>query len=133
MTQYDDDDDVSGELSGQSLNPADFADGRSHTFRITRVDKKTFDARNGRAAEERRVLTFSNGRILSLNRTNLKLMAKWFGVRPSAWVGQYVTVYRDESVSFAGQLTGGWRLRKPSKQDLAPTQPDADAGSDVPF
>ena len=57
-------------------------------------------------------------RSLGLNKTNLRLLAKWYGTKASAWVGKTVTVYRDESIQFAGRLVGGWRLRKPQAHDL---------------
>ena len=127
-----DDDDVSAELAGQSLNKADFADGVSIRFRIAGVEKKTFDGKNGKEPETRRVLTLDpGGKRLSLNTTNLKLMAKWFGPKPRNWTGKDVAVYRDESVSFGGQLVGGWRLRRPSRHDLAATTDDEEAA--VPF
>jgi hypothetical protein len=110
-----DDDDVSAELSGAALSKADFDGGQTHVFTIARVDKKEFEAKNGRPAETRRVLTFDGGKVLTLNRVNLSLLAKWFGPRPSKWVGHLIEVYRDESVMFGGQLTGGWRLRRPGK------------------
>ena len=55
------------------------------------------------------------------------MLAKWFGPKTRNWIGKEVAVYRDESVSFGGQLVGGWRPRKPSKHDLAATTDDEDA------
>jgi hypothetical protein len=127
-TTQTDDDDVSAELAGQALNSADFEGGLSIRFRIAGVDKKTFEAKNGKPADTRRVLVLDpGGKQMSLNKTNLRLLVKWFGSKTRDWLGKEVAVYRDESVSFAGQLVGGWRLRKPSKHDLAATTDDEDA------
>ena len=130
------DDDVSSDLTGQFLKQADFDDGNGLTFRIARVEKTHFDAKNGRPAEDKWVVTFYGDRCLGLNKTNLALLAKWFGKHHRAWTGKAVTVYRDESVSFGGRLVGGLRLRRPSKQELAELSAEgamSDAEDSVPF
>src|SRR5262245_48555253 len=112
------DDDVTADLGGgQFLGQSDFKSGTGITFRIARAHRQTFEAKNNWPAEPKWVLTFEGDRRLSLNRTNLRLMAKWFGTRPSAWIGQRITVYVDESVSFGGRLVGGLRIRKPLPSD----------------
>jgi hypothetical protein len=120
MTSELDTDDVSSDLSGQFLRQADFEDGRGKVFTIARVEKTRFEAKNGRPEEKKWVLTFDDDRSLSLNRTNLALLAKYFGKHSSKWVGQTIAVYRDESVSFGGRLVGGLRVRRASPHDLAP-------------
>lgn len=119
-------DDVSGDLSGSFLKQSDFSEGEQARFTIRRVEKQHFEAKNNRPASDKWVVTFDGDpeRLLGLNKTNLALCAKWFGKRPSAWVGQQVVVYRDESVSFAGQLVGGLRVRKPSPREVAASVPD---------
>ena len=117
--QDPDDDDVSGDLSGSFLTQADFAETPAITFRIAdAIGKKVFEAKNGRPEEEKRVLTFTDERRLSLNKTNLRLCAKWFGTKARAWADQVIVVYLDESVSFGGRLTGGLRVRKPTPDEL---------------
>ena len=115
-TQYDDD--VSSDLTGSFLKQSDFDRDAAITFTITRVEKAHFDAKNGRPAEDRWVVHFDNDRQLGLNKTNLSLLAKWFGKKPSVWVGKRITVYKDESISFGGRLVGGLRVRRPSAQDV---------------
>jgi hypothetical protein len=117
-TQYTDNDDVSSDLGGAFLKQSDFDHDPAIAFTISRVEKVHFEAKNGRPAEDKWVVHFDGERALSLNKTNLTLLAKWFGKRPSAWKGQQVTVYRDESISFGGRLVGGLRVRKPSSQDV---------------
>jgi hypothetical protein len=114
-----DDDDVSADLTGSFLKQSDFSDGEDALLTIASVEKQHFDAKNGRPAIDKWVLKFDNEKSLGLNKTNLGLMAKWFGKRASAWVGQRIVVYRDESVSFGGQLVGGLRVRKPSARETA--------------
>lgn len=112
------DDDVSADLTGQFLKKADFTDTPAIVFTIRRVEKRSFEAKNGRPAQDKWVLTFDGDRCMSLNKTNLQLLAKWWGKHARNWHGRQVTVYWDESVSFGGQLVGGMRLRKPSKGDV---------------
>jgi hypothetical protein len=123
------DDDVSADLGGQFLRQSDFADGAGITFTIVAVEKTSFEAKQNRPAESKWVLTFQGDRRFGLNKTNLSLMAKWFGKRSSAWVGKKITVYVDESVSFGGRLVGGLRVRKPSRDDTPAfmTELDTDA------
>jgi hypothetical protein len=113
-----DDDDVSGDLSSAFLKQSDFDRDQAIVFTILRVEKKQFEAKNGRPAESKWVVTFDGERCLSLNKTNLALLAKWFGKKAGAWKGKKITVYRDESISFGGRLVGGLRVRKPAPQDV---------------
>jgi len=119
-------DDVSADLSGSFLKQSDFEIDPAITFTIARVEKKTFEAKNGRPAEAKWVVTFEGDRCLGLNKTNLQLLAKWFGTRNSAWIGKRITVYRDESISFGGRLTGGLRVRRPAPQDVPAFVVDTD-------
>ena len=123
------DDDVSREVAGDFLDPADFKDGIRRRFTIAVVDKHIFEASNGRPEESKRKLVFNDDHCLSLNKTNLRLLAKWFGKKPSAWVGKDVSIYRDESVSFGGRMVGGWRLSKPSAHDPVGLADDNLSGS----
>ena len=134
------DDDVSADLSSSFLKQSDFETDPAITFTIARVEKKTFEAKNGRPAEAKWVVTFDGDRSLGLNKTNLQLLAKWFGKRAGAWTGKRITVYRDESIQFGGRLTGGLRVRKPQRHDAVgfvaeETTPDVatEADNDVPF
>jgi hypothetical protein len=112
------DDDVSADLgSSDFLKQADFTDGGGQVFTIARVEKRTFEARDGLPADSRWVVTFEGGRCLGLNKTNLRLLAKWFGKHARGWIGKDVAIYIDESVSYAGRLTGGLRVRKPTRDD----------------
>jgi len=113
-------DDVSGDLTGAFLRQADFANFSSQRFSIVRVEKKSFEAKNGRPAESKWVVTFDGDRCLSLNKTNLNLLARWFGPHTRDWIGKEIAVYRDESISFGGRLTGGLRVRRPSGHDETP-------------
>ena len=130
MTTPYDDDDVSADLGSQFLKQDD-VDSDGTLFSITRVEKMTFEAQGGRPPEKPKwVLTFEGGRCFGLNKTNLGLMAKWFGKKASAWVGKAIIVYRDESVQYAGRLTGGLRLRRPTRHDNKPLGQAVSAGSD---
>ena len=118
MTDYD----VTGDLSGTYLKRRDLEDGPL-MLTIASVDKVTFEARNGKPAESKWVLTFATDPIRKhgLNKTNLSLLAKGLGKRTGAWIGAEIEVYWDETVSFGGQLTGGIRVRvpKPAKRPTA--------------
>src|SRR5262245_18514339 len=108
MTDYD----VTADLSGTYLKKRDLEEGPLR-LTVASVDKVTFEARNGKPAQSRNVLTFATEpvRKLGLNTTNLSLMAKGLGGRTGPWIGQTIEVYWDDTVCFGGQLTGGVRVR----------------------
>jgi len=72
-----------------------------------------------------------------LNKTNLKLLAAMFGDDTDQWVGKEVEVYFDPSVSYAGQMVGGLRVRPsrpPQPRRRGNPAPVPDLGDDdVPF
>ena len=81
-----------------------------------------------------------------LNSTNAQLIAKIAkSEETDHWTGVKVVLYNDPSVSFAGKITGGIRVRAPrgkaAQQQNAPAPtkpvpiaaPAEDAGEDVPF
>jgi hypothetical protein len=91
---------------------------------------------------------------LILNKTNTRILAALFGPQSDGWTNQRIVAYNDPSVGYAGQLTGGVRLRavsaaKPaSVSSLTPEQlkeaaaayaratgagPVAEIESDIPF
>jgi hypothetical protein len=111
------DEDVTGDLSGVYLKRQDFANG-DLTFKVASVDKVTFEARNGKPAEQKWALTFASEpvRKFSLNKTNLALMAKGYGSKTGRWVGKSIELFLDESVNFGGQLIGGMRIRIPKRR-----------------
>jgi hypothetical protein len=125
MTEHNDD--VSGDLTGVYLKKQDLEDGPLSQH-IAAVDKVLFEAKGGKPAETKWVLTFTGEptRKLTLNKTNLSVLAKAFGKRTGPWVGQTVEIYLDESVMYAGQLTGGLRIRVPKRRRAHPTAADPD-------
>jgi hypothetical protein len=48
-----------------------------------------------------------------LNKTNLRILAAMLGDDTDGWIGKEVEVYHDPSISYAGQLVGGLRVRPP--------------------
>jgi hypothetical protein len=112
----DDDLDVSADLTGSFLKQADFSDDERVLFIITAVKKEHFAASNGRPEADQWVVTLSRtGREqrFGLNKTNLALLAKWYGKKATAWIGKPIIVWKDPTVTFGGRLVGGLRVAKP--------------------
>jgi len=66
---------------------------------------------------------------LLLNRTNMRIAASLYGPKTDNWLNQPICVYSDPTISFAGRLTGGVRLRMPQQAPArAATPPPAPAG-----
>jgi hypothetical protein len=122
--------DVSGDLAGTYLKKSDVEDAPL-TFTIKSVDRVLFEARAGRPAQQRVVLSFEGDplRRMSLNKTNLGICAKAWGKYTAAWIGRNVTVELDEGVTFAGQLVGGLRvkIRKLAPGGVQPVSVSGDA------
>ncbi|MSO29798.1 MAG: hypothetical protein EXQ48_02495 [Acidobacteria bacterium] len=126
------DHDVTGDLSGTYLKKRDVED-ESLMLTIASVDKVTFEARNGKPTESKWAVAFTGDPIrkLTLNKTNLSLLAKGFGKRTGNWIGQTVEVYFDETVSFGGELIGGIRVRVPKLSRRTTTAPAAELPADT--
>ena len=94
--------------------------------------------------EDKYVMYFSElDKGLVLNKTNINIAAKVTGEDDSDnWTGHSIILYFDETVSYAGSVVGGLRLRAPQKAPKAPTKPTPkktggsgmdDLMGDVPF
>ena len=91
--------------------------------------------------EEKWVCYFNNARKgLVLNQTNANLIAHIIGSEETSdWTGHSIQLYDDPSVSYAGKIVGGVRVR-PAQGNVAPIQPPVqqpvpnnDFDDDVPF
>lgn len=120
--------DVSGDLQGTFLSKKDFSD-EPQSFVISRVERVHFEARNGRSAQSRWCVIFDDERRLSLNKTNLTILARHFGANAALWRGRTISVERDDSISFGGQLVGGLRVRVPKTAPASVTPPAAEFDS----
>jgi len=71
-------------------------------------------AKEGADPEMKWVLHFTNlDKPLVLNTTNLQLIAKFLeSEETDNWEGKRIILYNDPSISFAGKLTGGIRVRE---------------------
>ena len=74
------------------------------------------------------ILGFGGGFLkpMVLNKTNTAILISLFGEDSNGWTGKTVQVYCDPSVSYAGKVTGGLRIRMAplaSVQPAAPQEP----------
>ena len=104
------------------------------TATITGIGKENL-AREGEPPEYKYILIFKECKPLVLNSTNGQLAAMALkSEETDDWIGKQVTMYNDRTVSFAGKLTGGVRIRPDAPQGAAPTQPVSDFDDkDIPF
>jgi len=66
----------------------------------------------GEMLEEKFALHFNGGfKPLLLNRTNIRILSALHGADTGGWIGKTVNVYNDPTVSYAGRMTGGVRIR----------------------
>ena len=81
--------------------------------------------------DDRIIIHFKdNEKSLVANKTNLQLMAVFFGSSDTDdWKGKQVVCYNDKTVMYAGQVVGGVRVRLPKGTE--PVSKEFD--DDVPF
>lgn len=87
--------------------------GKPQTFKINKVQRITSEFRN--ETKQRAVLTLvdRDGVVqlpLELNPTNRKTIIQLYGTKPSAWVGQFITLY-PTTTEMAGQTVDCIRVR----------------------
>ncbi len=106
--------------SGKSLK-ADDLKGRAHKLKISEVDTAKFD--NGMKL----VLKFEGKeKGLVLNKTNAKVVAKYYGKDTLGWVGKPIEIFPTET-EFNGSLVDCIRVRVEQVSD------DLNIDRDVPF
>jgi hypothetical protein len=90
-------------------------------------------------AELKFVIQFAEYKPMVLNATNVKRLFKALGPETEDWIGRQMILFVDENVEYAGNVTGGLRLKalppasRPSRR-VAVTGPSGDSfENDVPF
>ncbi len=113
-------------IKREDLGPKDAA-----LVTFQRIEKKNV-AQQGQPPEYKGVAYFNEfEKGFVMNKTNLQLAADVFGSpNIDSWAGKKIVVYWDPSVAYAGKLTGGMRLRKPTGPAFAPPPAQDD---DIPF
>ena len=103
-TDYD-----AGEFAGGTfVTKQDVMAGPQH-FTIEGVSKATFEARNGRPAQEVLQLELGDERKFSLGaKTNIKILIKAYGRRTPDWIGKEIVLYHEPNVMFAGSFVGAF-------------------------
>lgn len=95
-------------------------------------------AAEGAPVEHKWCLTFrEEDKPLVLNSTNIQLCERICGSdNTDDWIGKRVVAYTDPTVSYAGKVTGGIRLRAPKPGAVPPPPPVVDeplTDDDIPF
>ena len=83
--------------------------------------------------DDRIIIHFKNNeKSLVANKTNLQLMAVFYGdTDTDAWIGKQVVLFNDKTVMYAGQVVGGIRVRLP--KGVNPVGQSEEFDDDVPF
>ncbi len=106
--------------SGKSLKAEDLK-GRAHKLKISEVETAKFD--NGMKL----VLKFDGKeKGLVLNKTNAKVVAKYYGKDTLGWVGKQIEIFPTET-EFNGSLVDCIRVR------VEPPATDGDFDDDIGF
>ena len=99
-------------------------------------------AKDGKPAENKYCLNFQGDvKPMVLNKVNGELIAMNLGTKDfDGWIGKQITLWHDPTVSFAGEMKGGIRVRyipnAPARTAPAQTQAPVDLSQpadDIPF
>ena len=112
-------------LGGDFIKKEDLQD-EDILVQIKNVEAAEFVDKQTAHIEKRLQLVLGIDKKLTLNSTNTKILVKRFGNDTNAWIGKTITLYYDESVSYAGRLTGGIRIRLPKARPVPVQAPEAD-------
>jgi hypothetical protein len=91
-------------------------------------------AEGARREESQLVLILDvNGeeRNLGLNKTNLRILISGFGDDVDTWIGKYIAVDFDPSVTFGTKATGGMRIKVPGQKTKAERALEAQRAAEV--
>ena len=106
---------------------------------ITGLSKENL-AQEGEHPEYKYILKFKECKPMVLNPTNGQLIAMALGSdETDNWMGKQITLWNDKSVSYAGKITGGIRVKPDAPNapvpagEPAPTQPIDEMNDDIPF
>ncbi len=114
---------VSEMIESKYLKQADVEDDTLVT--IERVGKANV-AKEGDEPEHKWLIKFAEfPKLMVLNATNIKRLARVCGDDTDDWRGKQVVLYVDPDVEFGGQVVGGLRVRQ-AKPVAKKTQPRDD-------
>ena len=106
---------------------------------ITKVGQANI-AKDDEPPEMKWMVRFAEfGKPMVLNRTNISLLGNFLGDDTDDWIGKQVILYNDESIQFAGKVTGGLRFKRlktasaAKSRPAAPVMEDETQDSDIPF
>lgn len=99
------------------LNADDLIGGRSITIKITKVGVGASDQPVSISYEG------DNGKPYKPGKSMRRLLVFAWGTDGAAYVGRYLTLYRDENVMFAGEKVGGIRISHMSNIEKTLTVP----------
>ena len=88
---------------------------QAHTIRGVEIAEFK-DAKTG-LPDQRLQLELNDGVKFTLNSTNTRVLIKHLGDDTAGWINRSIVLWFDETVSFAGRMTGGVRVRVPKLQD----------------
>ena len=85
---------------------------------ITDVDMVQFEDKDGNPERPKPCLRLDDDKLLTLNPTNTRILAKAFGHKDNArqWIGQRVILWHDPNVTFGNSIIGGLRIRIPKSE-----------------
>jgi hypothetical protein len=128
---------ISQMIESKYLKQADAEDDVIVT--ITKVGQANI-AKDDEPPEMKWMVRFAEfNKPMVLNRTNISLLGNFLGDDTDDWIGKQVILYNDESIQFAGKVTGGLRFKRlktaAKPRPAAPVMEDEDAtqDSDIPF
>jgi hypothetical protein len=126
---------ISQMIESKYLKQADAEDDVIVT--ITKVGQANI-AKDDEPPEMKWMVRFAEfNKPMVLNRTNISLLGNFLGDDTDDWIGKQVILYNDESIQFAGKVTGGLRFKRlktaAKPRPAAPVMEDETQDGEIPF
>lgn len=109
-----------GETMSNDLKASDFA-GKNMKVKISSVEERHYEARNGNPAQDKLALHFEGKeKTLVLNKTNTKILINAYGTETDNWVGREIGLTTHETEMGTGWVVTPLNVAPPEFDDAIP-------------
>jgi hypothetical protein len=97
------------------IRPSDLKDKGPIKAVIDSYRTKTFERDGKNEVKLELSVTVADGstKAVTMNKTNGRLLAAYYGEKLDGWVGKPVILYYDPGVQYGGKLVGGMKVKVP--------------------
>jgi hypothetical protein len=115
------------------IKPADLKESGPLKALIDSYRTRTFERDGKNEIKLELSLTVADGstKSVTMNKTNGRLLAAYYGENLDGWVGKPVILYYDPGVQYQGKLVGGIKVKVPKNATTTAPPPPQDDDDDL--